>query len=296
MSWDDLRFVLAVARAESISGAARLLGVSHSTVYRRLKAFEEEHGVSCFERLADGMRITEAGAALVGPIEDVEKSVLAVERSLSRHEEEIAGTVTIAAPEALGVTLCARIGPLLARHPKLAVHWRIGADPASLSRGEADIALRAMSAPADSLVGRKVCELAFAIYAAKVYLQAHPWRGMGSGRWIVFDEVAAQSPQGKWERANVPESAVVMRVNTRVMLDAALAAGHGVGITACGLGDQQPGLVRVTEPLEALTVPLWILTHDTLSEAPRVRAVMDMCTDLLLESRALMAGKGAVQN
>lgn len=295
MSWDDLRFVLAVARAESISGAARLLGVSHSTVYRRLKAFEEEHGVSCFERLADGMRITEAGAALVGPIEEVEKSVLVVERSLSQKEAAVAGTVTIAAPEALGVMLCARIGPLLSRHPELSVSWKIGADAASLSRGEADIALRAMSAPAESLVGRKVSELAFAIYASKVYLREHPWRGMGSGRWIVFDGVAARSPQGKWERANVPESAVVMRVNSRVMLDAALTAGHGVGITACGLGDQQPGLVRVTEPLDALTVPLWILTHESLSEVPRVRAVMDTCADLLIESRALMAGK-AVQS
>jgi DNA-binding transcriptional LysR family regulator len=289
--WDDLRYVLAVARAESISGASRQLGVSHSTVYRRLKAFEEERGVLCFERLADGVRLTEAGAALVEPIANVEKSVLAVERSLSQQEEEVSGTVTIAAPEALATTLCAQLGPLLHRHPKLAVHWRIGTETLSLQKGETDIALRVMSAPGESLVGRRVCDLAFAIYASREHVREHPWAGVESARWIVFDDAASQSPQGRWERENVPDEAVVMRVNRRVVFDEAIAAGHGVGITACGLGDQRPAFVRLEEPIKPLTVPLWVLTHETLSQVPRVRVTMDMCADLLMSARDLMAGR-----
>ncbi len=291
MSWDDLRYVLAVARAASISGAARQLGVSHSTVYRRLRAFEERHGVQCFERLADGVRVTDAGASLLGPISEVERSVLAVERSLSQQEEEVSGTVTIAAPEALGISLCAQLGPLLLRHPLLSVHWRIGAASLSLQKGETDIALRVVHAPPESLVGRRVCELAFAIYATGEYLRAHPWQDAESARWIVFDATAAQSPQGQWETKNVPAQAVVMRVNRRVLLDEAIAAGHGVGITACGLGDQHPGLVRIGAPLEALTMPLWILTHERLRQVPRVRVTMDMCADLLVAGRDLMSGR-----
>lgn len=279
MSWDDLRYVLAVARAESISRAARQLGVSHSTVHRRLKAFEEAHGVQCFERLADGIRVTEAGKALIGPIENVELGVLAVEQKLSQQEDEAAGTVTVAAPEALALALCARFGPLLARHPRLAVTWKVGAEAVSVQKGEADVALRVMKKPGDSLVGRRVGHLRFAIYASNAYLAEHPWRGVGSARWIIFDDT--ETPQARWEKQNVPPEAVVMRVDRRVLFDEAIAAGHGVGITACGLGDHRPGLTRVSEPLEELTAPLWILTQQSLLEVPRVRVTMDMCAEIL---------------
>ena len=42
-NWDDLRFVLAVAETGTVSGAARLLGVNHATVLRRVAAFETRH-------------------------------------------------------------------------------------------------------------------------------------------------------------------------------------------------------------------------------------------------------------
>ncbi len=292
MNWDDLRFVLAVARAASLSGAARELGVSHSTVYRRLKAFEEGHDILCFERLADGMRITAEGEALIGPITDVERGVLEVERGLSSQQHEVAGTVTLAAPEALALTLCAQLGPLLSRYPKLQVHWKIGVEEAVLQKGEADVALRVMAAPAPSLVGRKVWDLGFGIYATHAHLDAHPWGGVAAARWVTFDDVAARTPQGKWEAANVPAAQVVMRVNRRALLDAAIVAGHGVGITACGLGDQAAHLVRVGDPIPELTVPLWVLTHASLQDVPRVRALMDMCVELLVGSRALLEGSG----
>ena len=290
MSWDDLRFVLAVARAESIAGAARQLGVSHSTVYRRVRSFEEEHGAQCFERLADGVRLTEVGAALVAPLSDVERCVVAVERSLSQQQAQVTGSVTIAAPEALGMSLCAQLGPLLARYPDLSVRWRIGAERLSIDKGETDIALRAVSQPSENLFGRKIGHIAFAIYASNDYLRQHPVDDLASARWVVFDPVEAQSPQVQWEAANVPESAVVMRANRRMLLDEAIAAGHGIGITACALGEQRPGVTRVGEPIPELTLPLWILTHATLKDVPRVRVTLDMCADLLTASADLLRG------
>ena len=64
MDWDDLRLVLAVTREGTLSGAARRLNVTHSTVFRRLGAIEEKIGARLFERFRDGYAPTPAKIAL----------------------------------------------------------------------------------------------------------------------------------------------------------------------------------------------------------------------------------------
>ena len=54
MNWDDLKYFLAVAREKSISGGAKLLGVQHSTVSRRLRALEKKMGTQLIERKKSG--------------------------------------------------------------------------------------------------------------------------------------------------------------------------------------------------------------------------------------------------
>jgi DNA-binding transcriptional LysR family regulator len=53
--WDDIRFFLAICREGSLSAAARNLGVDHSTVGRRLAAFERQLGarLTCLWRIVD---------------------------------------------------------------------------------------------------------------------------------------------------------------------------------------------------------------------------------------------------
>src|SRR5690606_41499206 len=85
-NWDDLRVFLAVARAGSLSGAARALGVNHSTVFRRVGAFEEALEVRLFERLPGGYVLTAAGEEMREAAPRVEAEIAALGRQVARQD------------------------------------------------------------------------------------------------------------------------------------------------------------------------------------------------------------------
>lgn len=284
MDWNNLRYLLAVARAGTIAAAARQLGVSHSTVYRKVKAFEDEHEVTLFQRHADGYRLTEAGATFVALTEQVEGAVAEVGRGLRRFDHQIKGKVTIAAPEAVALLLCPRLAGLLEAFPKLTLEWQLDADVEGLVRREADIAIAAANEPPPTLVGRRVADVDFAVYGAATYLDREGITGTAGARWIVFDPSLAHTPVAAWERAHVSDDDVAMRVNRRVMLDEAVLAGLGVGVMPAATGDANPRLRRLSDPL-GINLPLWVLTHADLREAKAVRAVFDQVVLLLGDAR-----------
>ena len=290
MHWDDLRYVLAVGRSGSLGAAARSLGVAHSTVYRRINQFEEQHRVRCFVKVADGFELSEAGKELLRLAEEVETRMVEAERCLTGQSESVSGDVVVAAPEAVGLMLCPHLLQFQARYPGLTTHWRLSAETLNVQRGEADVALRVTRSPAPSLVGRKLVDLAFAIYGAKSYVDRHPWQGAAHAHWIVFDELLMVSPQFKWEQRHVPPEQVAMKVDRRVMLDEAVRAGLGVGILPCGDAARYPNVVRLSDPIAELALPLWILTHEDLRNAAGVRAVMDFCAEIIDDGAALLEG------
>lgn len=298
MDWDSLRFVLAVARAGSLSEAAKQLGVSHSTVYRRINAFEDEHKITAFERLPDGYRLTEAGRSITRLAERVEESVNDVARQLTRSpkNDEVSGAVRVAAPEAVALAIGPQLAPLLDRHPALALDWVLGAAPVDLNRREADIAIRVAASPPDNLVGRRLADVAFAVYGASHAVERHGWSYPDRARWVVFDDSQASSPQGRWERANISADSIAIRVNRRVMLDLAVTSGLGLGVLPRGVGDASTQLVRLTDTLAELTLPLWVLTHPDLREVVSIRAVMDFCGEVLGRRRGEIEASGADEN
>ena len=54
LDWDDVQIFLALARHESLSAAARTLGVNHATIGRRIDSLERRVGGALFERGARG--------------------------------------------------------------------------------------------------------------------------------------------------------------------------------------------------------------------------------------------------
>lgn len=270
MDWDDLRYVLSVARSGNLGDAARALGVAHSTVYRRLAAFEETHGVRLFDRLPSGYVATEAGRELVTIAQRIELEVAQADRKVVGTDAALRGEVSVAAPEALGESICALLPSLAASHPEIVVRLTVSADVVDLARREADIAIRAMAKPPESLVGRKLADVSFAIYGRRD-LPDHE----EDASWVVFDASFAHTPQAKWEAKHVLEPRVRVRLGTRSLFLSAVRAGLGVGILPCGIGDQEPTLRRIGAPIPELVAPLWLLTHEDLREVPRIQVVMD---------------------
>lgn len=292
MDWDDLRFALAVARAGSIAGAARALGVAHTTVYRRVSAFEETSGVRFFDRGTGSYVMTEAGRELLELGTELEARVVAFERRLGGRDLRLDGDVTVATMDALALELAALLHGFRRSQPGIRVSLHVTTAFVDLARREADIAVRATSAPGDSLVGRKVADLAFAVYTARSY------RGpldFATGDWVCFDDSRQKTPQARWEAEHVPPERVVFRTNSRVVFFEAVASGGGLGILPCGLAARAPNLIAVTEILPSLTMPLWLLTHADLAQMPRVRAVLDFLGDALARDRPLLEGAAVVR-
>ena len=86
--WNDLRYLLAIAREGSTLSAAKALGVSQPTVQRRLAALEERIDRKLVEQHPTGYRLTELGTALVPHAEEVERSVAAFQRHVTSAGKE----------------------------------------------------------------------------------------------------------------------------------------------------------------------------------------------------------------
>lgn len=294
LDWDDLRFVLAVAREGTLSGAARSLGVTHSTVFRRLGAVEQKMGVRLFERFRNGYAPTPAGetaATLAGRLAD---EVLSLERRLSGQDLRPSGTVRIATTDTLGTIVMPHLSALRASHPEIQIEIAISNAMANLTRREADIAIRPTQEPPEMLIGRRVADIAHAIYGSREYLSRHRDQEPPAHDWVGLDDTLVGTVIGRWMRENVPAACMACRVDALPTLREAARAGIGLALLPCYLGDTAPGLHRLVRktPSEPRST-LWLLTHDDLKRTARIRAVMDFLATALATERALLEGKRA---
>lgn len=175
MDWNDLRYVLAIARTGSLAGAARRLEVNHSTVFRRLNAFEGRLGVRLFTRGPEGYVPTGAGERLLPRAARVEAEVDTMTREMVGLDDRVSGDLRLTTAPNLA---CAYVAPALAvfraRCPGVRVDLLVTAENRDLSRREADVALRATSRPPEHLVGRRVVAFPWWACAGESWLERNP--------------------------------------------------------------------------------------------------------------------------
>ncbi|MDE2454362.1 MAG: LysR family transcriptional regulator [Burkholderiales bacterium] len=80
--WNDLKYLLALARQGSTVAAGRALKVDPSTVQRRIAELERRIGQPLVRREPTGCRLTALGESLRTQAERVEQAVLALEQQL----------------------------------------------------------------------------------------------------------------------------------------------------------------------------------------------------------------------
>jgi len=291
MEWDDLRFVLAVAEAGSLAGAARRLGVNHTTVLRRIGAFEKRLGVRLFERLPTGYVPTAGGEELIAAARAVDETVTRLERKLAGKDLRLSGVVRVTTTD----TLMDAILPDVLRafrdsHPGIQVEVAISNLMFNLTKREADVAIRPASKPPETLVGRRVAKIAFAIYASPRYLADNPRQDLPGHRWVVPDDSLAGTAAGKWMRSQFAGSEIALRADSLLALRQAAQAGLGLAPLPCYLGDAAPDLVRVDGPIAEMETSLWILTHADLRHTARIRAFTEFAASALAQRRPLFEG------
>lgn len=279
IDWDDLRLILAVARAGGLRAAAGALGVDHSTVFRRLSAVERLSGTKLFLRQPSGYLPTEAGERVVAAAERMEAEALAVERELTGRDARLEGRLRVTASETLahGI-LTNEIARFRKIHPGIVVELVIDNRPLDLSRREADLALRATRPHEPDLFGRKLVDIEWALYGARRLATGRterPAARAARGPMIGWSLGAPPLKAAEWVAAIVPQSAIVYRSNSLTNQLLAAKAGIGLAVLPCYLAREEPELRRLGRPLADLTRELWIVTHRDLKDTARVRAFMD---------------------
>ena len=281
--WDDLRYALAVARAGTLSGAAEALGVSHTTVGRRLRALEEGLGVRLFDATPEGFHPTEAGADLVAVAERMEADSLALEGRVLGRDARWTGALRVSVMELVFRAFRGVFVSFLERYPGIDLTVTATDDAVSLARREADVVLRLTNQPPEGLVGRKVGHLQFAPYAARSLVErVGEGAPLGAFPWIHWDERLNMQWLDAWLAQQAPGARVALRVDlSAAAMHELVAAGVGVQFLACVEGDADSSLVRLG-PLDPFACrDLWVLTLPELRTTPRVRAFTDHMAEQL---------------
>ncbi len=284
MNWDDVRVFLAVARAGSLAGGAREVGLDRSTASRRITALEKALGALVFARSREGLRLSPAGVRLLERAERMasEARALALEAA---DAGEMVGTVRVATTEALAVLLVEE-GLLDVRrgHPDLVIELLGGNRPVDLTRGEADLVLRFTPVREASVKVRRVALFGVALFAAESYARQ---RGAPAGEEALAGhdvllpggELSAL-PEAKWLSSR-PGVRVALRSSSMPALVAAAVAGSGIAAITDAWGRRTPGLRRLFTVDEVPPRPLWLAMAPEAAARAAVRRVAERITEAL---------------
>jgi DNA-binding transcriptional LysR family regulator len=290
-NWDDQRYFLAIARERSLTAAGRALGVSQPTVSRHLEALETKLKVRLFDRTRHGYELTAIGKGLFETVQQVEEDFAEANRKIYGRNEDLTGNLCITCTEIL---LTGYLSPFvwrfLEQNPGIEFSVACTQSQLSLSRGDADLALRFTACPPETLVGRRLATASYCIYAAAgpagdrftpENREAWDWIGVHDDMYnrMLFGSVL-QDCRFKHE------------ADSMTAMQSMVRSGLGVTLLPCYIADQDPGLRRaVPEPIPDVHFDLWILYHPDVRRVYRVRLFADFIVDVVKSDLDLFEGR-----
>ncbi len=291
LSWDEFRLVKAIADSRSLTGAAELLGLNHSTVFRRLAALETTIGARLFERSRSGYQPTAAGDEMIALATTMADSIVDFERRVAGRDAKPTGQLRVTTVEAIGQHF---LPPIMtqfqSQNPGVVIELILSNQILNLSRRDADVAIRLTNDPAETLVGRRICAVRWAMYCRRDLVAAVGARTIDSVPFIGFAENFGPASGRRWIETQIPPGRLAARVNSVHSVLELTVHGFGAALLPCFLGDPCSALVRVGQPLGEIDLGLWILTHSDLRRSARVRAFMDFTGAEMAKHRRTIEG------
>jgi len=280
-SWDDLKIFLAVVAHGSMNGAARALGQSQPTVARRIRVLEESLGVELFRRGPNSLDLTQAGKAVLEATSPMAEAAGAVSRTAAAYRSAPDAPVRITATTSVALFLSLHAGDLAEAARPSEIAYIPTRHRLDLAAGEADIALRMHHlSDSDDLIARKVGQIAFAMYDRTAEPKAV----------IAPPEDPTLSRQAAFIARFAAGRPVAARIGDTPIRHHAARSGLGAAFLPCWLGDSDPDLVRVAEPVDDLVEDVFLVMHPRARTRPNVKRVAEAIAKLLKRERNALAG------
>ncbi|MDC7744574.1 MULTISPECIES: LysR family transcriptional regulator [Rhizobium] len=294
LDWDDLKLFLRAVRSKSVTGAARVLNVSHSTVSRRLNRLEYAVGAALFERSRDGLVLTTTGMTVLRRAEEIELGINSLRSDMSSRNE-ISGTVRLATMEGIAsLYLSSHLTSLQEKYPDLFLELVTSPQTVRVARREADLFVSFFKPQGTALVSECIGHFSTGLYASSSYLEKYgiPENrdDLQKHRFVGYVEELVQVEAVRWLEELVPHP--IFSITSNSMIAQMFAAAGGAGIVALpefALGIRT-GLVKVLPDLRGRR-EVWLSVHQDIANLSRIRAVVKFLKDLLHADEAKLGGR-----
>ncbi|HMO06729.1 MAG TPA: LysR family transcriptional regulator [Paracoccaceae bacterium] len=278
-NWDEVRTAYEVARLGTVSGAAEVLGVHHATVIRHIDALERRLGVRLFQRHARGYTPTEAGRDLLAVAQVTQERFAQLAGRIRGQGETVSGEIVVTSIFGMGQLLVPALSSFQNAHPGLVVRYLTDSRLFRLDFGEAHVAIRAGTAPAEpDNVVQPFVRLRAGLYAARSYAER---RGLPKGQddlaahdFVAADDGSSRAPFLRWMRERVPAERMTFRTSEPAVMDEAIRSGAGIGFMMAWRAEGDPDLVEVLPPRPEWEAPLWLVTHVDLHRTLKVQRLL----------------------
>ncbi|CAJ0719297.1 hypothetical protein LMG6871_02780 [Ralstonia edaphis] len=274
LSAADLEIVLAMVRTGTLAAAGERLGVDASTVFRSLQRIERGLGATLFARSRTGYVAGDLAHALAEQAEQVESALEAARSAVHAVPDQVSGTVRITTTDTILVGLVApALKGLQAQHPNLNYDLRVSNELASLTRRDADIAVRATRRPPQHLVGKHIGSIRVGLYAACASGITYADVEAGCTPWVAVDDAIPDHPSVSWRKRHFPKVMPTYFVNSLQIAAEMVAMGVGVGILPLVMAQARSDLVSLRDLQDANQSELWLLTHPESRHLRRIAVV-----------------------
>lgn len=285
INWNDLSVFLEIAREKTLSGAAVKLGVTHSTVFRRINNLESHLKVKLFSRNPDSYQLTEIGKEVLAHVKQVRSHVDDIHRLLDNSNSDLHGDVHVTAPHNIAYRFMpGYIARFHKRYPSIRINLMVSNKKYNLSRLEADLAIRATSNPPGDLVGKKLFTLQWSAYASAEYINTHGraknLMELKQHLLIASNQALSKLPAFAWIEEKVPKDKIIMRCNDLVSMSSCAQAG--IGVTLLPDDQAKPDLIRLFELEKEITSDIWLFIHPDMRQCSRLITFRNFLMDSFL--------------
>ncbi|PCJ18128.1 MAG: LysR family transcriptional regulator [Gammaproteobacteria bacterium] len=295
LNWDDFRFFLALARHHTVSAAGRELKVKHTTVARRISAFEARIGSRLFDHLKAGYVLTQAGENLYAHALVMEEQAQSVDRQMFGMDAQLKGIIKLTSSyDVLSHLVIPQLANFKHAYPEIDLQLHASSLLADLSLREADIALRLTPKPPEHLIGKEILPLRHGVYATRHYFEQVK-KSSGIDHTIDHTTIVWRSePKPEWISQHFPKSTIALAVDDITVMVAAVENHLGMARLPCFIADRLPNLLRLDLALTPSTWGIWVLSHADLRSTARVRITKEFLYEIIEQQRTLVEGLESV--